>query len=199
MCLTVLREPFVVPCVAAGPHSPADRALDTPATWEDDEALGALGPVDGLEGDVEEFAGPVDELAGPGGVGPDLRNLRMRQAQPPEQFAGGVPVGNFGCSLINWVHDSAMPQLTPISLVKASGADVIVLRKQRITLIAAAGLVLAVAGAVLFTCVTALRTQRYWRRALVLWLSYFCDDAPRMWLWRQFREDLDAWQLRGHR
>ncbi|MER5402824.1 hypothetical protein [Streptomyces sp. NPDC002599] len=44
-----------------------------------------------------------------------------------------------------------MPQLTPISLEKASGADATVQRKRRITLIAAAGLVLAVAGAVLFT------------------------------------------------
>jgi hypothetical protein len=44
-----------------------------------------------------------------------------------------------------------MSSLTPISLEKASEADVAVRRKRRITLIAGTSLALAVAGAVLFT------------------------------------------------
>lgn len=40
--------------------------------------------------------GQCDELAGVGGVGPDLGDLRLGEAQAPEKFASGVPVGHVG-------------------------------------------------------------------------------------------------------
>jgi hypothetical protein len=91
-----VREAFVVPCVAAGVRDPSRGALDAPAAWEDDEAFGAFGAGGGLEGDVGEVLGPGDELAGVGGVGPDLGDLRVREAKAPEEFAGGVAVLHVG-------------------------------------------------------------------------------------------------------
>jgi hypothetical protein len=35
---------------------------------------------------VQEVLGPGDELAGVGGVGPDLGDLRVHEAKPPEHL-----------------------------------------------------------------------------------------------------------------
>jgi hypothetical protein len=92
----VLRQAFVVACVAAGVHAPADRALDFPAAGQDDEALRALRPGDDTQGEPEAFTGPVHEVAGVSAVGPDLGDLRLGEAQASEHVAGGVAVLDVG-------------------------------------------------------------------------------------------------------
>jgi hypothetical protein len=92
----VLGRPFVVACVAAGVHAPADRALDFPTAGRHDESLDALGPGDDAQAQPEAFAGPVRKFAGVAAVGPDLGDLRLGEAKAPKQVAGGVAVLDVG-------------------------------------------------------------------------------------------------------
>jgi methylglutaconyl-CoA hydratase len=60
----VLRAAFVVACVAAGVHAPADRALDFPTSGQNDEALHAFGPGDDAQGEPEAVAAFCDLRVG---------------------------------------------------------------------------------------------------------------------------------------
>lgn len=78
---TLGDEPLVVADVSAGPHDPADGALDSPPFREDGEAVLVLAPGNGAEGDTEERAGPGDEFATVGGVSPGDGDLGVGQAE----------------------------------------------------------------------------------------------------------------------
>ncbi|MEV7394248.1 hypothetical protein [Streptomyces sp. NPDC091215] len=92
----VLGETFVVVCVAAGVHASAVLGLGFPMAGQDVESLGDFGPGDGALGGPEAFAGPVHQVAGVTWVGPGLGDLRLGEAQVPEDVAGGVAVLDVG-------------------------------------------------------------------------------------------------------
>lgn len=96
MCFGELGQTFVVAWGAAGVHAPADRALDFPAAGQHEEALDPFGPGDDAQREPETVAGPVHEVAGVAAVGPDLGDLRLGEAQPPEHVEGGVAVLDAG-------------------------------------------------------------------------------------------------------
>jgi hypothetical protein len=119
---TVLGKASVVPRVAARVHDPSQGALDAPAAREDDEAFGAFGAGDGLEGDVEEVLGPGDKLAGDTKLWQEPTRSRYSMVCSILRTAGVVSLirSRVSSELSNWARLTSMRAVSSRITVRAT-------------------------------------------------------------------------------